>query len=44
MINDKLRNRVENWKFTQALKYIDNDVTKEEKEAIETLERLLGDS
>jgi len=44
MLNEKLKSRVENWKFESALKYIDDKVTDGEKEIIKALARLFGNS
>lgn len=42
-MNEKLKSRLENWKFKQALQYVDDSVSEDEKNVIGTLARLFGD-
>lgn len=44
MLNDELKSRVVNWKFSQAIKCFDSDTTKPEKMAILELADMFGDS
>ena len=42
-LNDELKNRLFNFKFKQALQYLDGNVSKEDRETIEALAHAFGD-
>jgi len=43
-MREELRSRLLNWKFEQALNYIDDDTCFDVKKTVETLARSFGDS
>jgi hypothetical protein len=43
-MNEKLKSRLVNWKFSQALNHLDDELTAGQRELIEALARLVGDS
>lgn len=42
MLNGDLTGRLTNWKFESALRYLDDDVTKDEREVVTSLACVFG--